>query len=75
MAGGFVKCRTCRHRATKTTPAPGQFLLYGCRKKRITFGMQSDWDAGKWLGSAEDKKKWKIKDMPEECDMYQKSNT
>lgn len=28
--------------ATKTTPAPAQFLLYGCRLLKITFVVYSD---------------------------------
>jgi hypothetical protein len=28
--------------ATKTTPKPAQFLLYGCREKKMQFGVYSD---------------------------------
>ncbi|HEY6019781.1 MAG TPA: hypothetical protein VIY48_07720 [Candidatus Paceibacterota bacterium] len=65
-------CHTCTHRATKQTSEPSSFLLYGCRFKRLTFGLEMDWNAGKWLGSAEDKKKGKISDMPKNCEDFSK---
>lgn len=39
-------CKTCQHMATKTTPAPAMFLLFGCKQNKITFGTESDWKAG-----------------------------
>lgn len=42
-----TKCKLCKKMATKTTPEPAQFLLYGCKEHRITFGVYSDYLAGK----------------------------
>lgn len=40
--------RPCRYFATKTTPYPAEFLLYGCRKRKgQTFGLRSDFYAMK----------------------------
>ena len=35
-------CFKCVHFGTRTTPSPAQFLLYGCKLKKITFGVESD---------------------------------
>lgn len=35
-------CKGCISFSTKTTNPPAQFLLYGCRLKKITFGIESD---------------------------------
>jgi len=40
-------CKTCQHMATKTTPSPTMFLLFGCKELKVTFGTESDWKAGK----------------------------
>jgi len=40
-------CQTCRHMATKTTPSPAMFLLFGCKELKVTFGTETDWKAGK----------------------------
>ena len=66
-------CHTCTHKATKQTPEPSSFLLFGCKLKRLTFGLEQDWKAGKFLGTAEQKKKGKISDMPNECEEYKKN--
>jgi hypothetical protein len=63
-------CRTCVNFATKTTEGAGHFLLYGCRKRKVTFGTEADWKAGKWLGTDTDKVKLKIADMPKTCKDY-----
>ena len=63
-------CKQCQHRATKQTQGAGHFLLYGCRLKKLTFGTESDWKAGKWQG--EGKAKEGISDMPTKCGSYEK---
>lgn len=42
-----MKCAKCTNFATKTTEGKGHFLLYGCRKLKITFGNTTDWKAKK----------------------------
>ena len=43
-------------------------MLYGCRLKKLTFGTESDWKAGKWQGGAKEG----ISDMPVKCAEYLK---
>lgn len=66
-----VLCKSCKHRATYTTPAPTQFLIYGCRERKLKFGTETDWKAGKWAGSKDDKEKFKITDQPVKCDKFE----
>lgn len=65
-------CHSCRHRATKPTEGKGHFLLYGGRKTKKIFGIQSDWLSGKWQGSSADKTREGISDMPTKCGDYAK---
>jgi len=46
----------CINFATKTTPSPSQFLLYGCKLHKKTFGVLSDCE----------------KNMPNRCKEYEK---
>jgi hypothetical protein len=50
-------CKSCKGFATKTTPKPAQFLLYGCRILKRQFGVYSDFEkkAPKNCGSYETK--------------------
>jgi len=54
----MIRCDQCKHMATKTTEGAGQFLLWGCRKLKLTFGNTTDW---------RDKKK-----QPDDCESFTK---
>lgn len=65
-------CHTCKHRATKQSSPPARFLIYGCRELKLTFGLEADFKAGKFLGSSEQAKSGKISPMPKKCEAYKK---
>ena len=37
-----IICKGCEYFGTKTTPVPAQFLLFGCKLKKKTFGLEID---------------------------------
>ena len=55
-----TKCLKCVNLATKTTPGKGHFLLWGCSKLKITFGLTSDFISGK--------------NIPKNCKEYEQKN-
>lgn len=65
--GGKPQCHSCSHRAVKQSAPPARFLIFGCRELRLTFGLEQDFMAGKFLGTPEQKKSGKIADMPRTC--------
>ena len=35
-------CKGCKHFTTRTIPKPAQFLIYGCKLKKLKFGVYTD---------------------------------
>ena len=63
-------CDSCLFLATRTTPKPASFLLFGCSKLKLKFGLESDFKYG-WQGSKADKHEFKIADVPVKCLSYE----
>ena len=47
-----------------------EFLLFGCSKLKLKFGLESDFKYG-WQGSKADKHEFKISDVPVKCLSYE----
>jgi hypothetical protein len=65
-----VKCKTCQFFTTKTTPGKASWLLFECKERKLLFGLERDFLAGKWHGSAADQLKYNISDVPIKCKFY-----
>jgi len=63
-------CSTCQHLATRTTPGKAKFLIFGCSKLHLKFGLERDFKYG-WQGSKDDKRVFKIADVPVNCDKFE----
>ena len=68
-------CSTCQHLTTRTDETKvkdmrSEFLLFGCSKLKLKFGLERDFKYG-WQGSKADKHEFKISDIPVKCLSYE----
>ena len=63
-------CRSCIKWSAYTTQSPSNFLIFGCATMKLRFGLEKDFIAGKFLGTAQEKRDGKISDMPTRCEKY-----